>query len=290
MFERGYGNYRLGFRLPRGCAVLMAVTCAVFILQTAMDMMTDGAFTRDWFGLSLHGLARLRIWQLVTYMFLHGSSIFHIIFNMLGLYVFGREIEEMIGTGRFVFLYLCCGVCGGLLWLALGGAAEVCIGASGGVLGLLGTFAAFFPGRRITLLLFLVVPVTLTARMLAAGYAVISVFSLFTGHNPNVAHLAHLGGGLAGYIYGFRTKRARGFLFGTEWTEWNPFSVRWFRQLRSAVRRRKFRLLDPEPDYVPGRNEIDGILEKISGRGMDSLSRWEKAVLDRAGRNGVRPD
>ncbi len=288
MYAREYHDFPAGSGLGKGCKTLLIVTLAAFVIQIFGDLFSGGGFTRL-FGLSLDGMQRLYAWQLCTYMFLHSRFfIFHVIFNMIGLYVFGRDVEEMIGTGRFVMLYLLCGFLGGLFWLIAAPSNATCIGASGAVFGLLGTYAAFFPDRRITLLLFFVLPVTLTARTLAIGFGIVSLLSVMSGSSGGVAHMAHLAGGVAGYIYGWRTKKTKGFLFGTEWSRWNPFRHDWMGGVRAGMRRRNVRLMDPDPGYRPERGEVDEILEKVNTRGMASLTRWERQVLDRASKNGVK--
>ena len=288
MYERDNIQANVGSGLGKGCKILLIATFGAFVLQIIAALMADDTFS-ELFGLSGDGIRRLHLWQLVTYMFVHSrTSLFHIIFNMLGLYVFGRDVEDMIGTVRFLLLYLICGVVGGLLWLPLAHPMQRCIGASGAVLGLLGTFAAFFPQRKITLLIFFVLPVTLTARTLAIGFAVISLLSAASGAAGGVAHLAHLGGLAAGVAYGWRTKKTKSFMFGTEWSRWNPFERGWWGSAVAKLRRKNIKLMDPDPDYRPEQEEVDRILEKVSTRGMTSLSEWERHVLDRASKNGVR--
>jgi len=287
MYASEYSDPYSGQTLGKGCKYLLIATLAAFVLQIVVDLLTGGYFTAV-LGLSLHGIQRLYVWQFITYMFLHSKVfIFHVLFNMLGLYVFGRDVEDMIGTARFVMLYLVCGFLGGVFWLIAASPAQLCIGASGAVFGLLGTYAAFFPQRRITLLLFFVVPLTMTARVMAIGFAVISLLSVMSGNDGGVAHMAHLAGGIAGYLYGWRTKKTKGFLFGTEWSRWSPFSKDWFGTVRAGMRRRNMRLMDPEPGYKPEREEIDKILEKVNRQGISSLTRWERQVLERASANGV---
>jgi membrane associated rhomboid family serine protease len=288
MHARDYQDVYARPGLGRGCKTLLIVTLAAFVVQILGDLSTGGQFTRM-FGLSMRGMQRLYAWQLLTYMFLHSKFfIFHVLFNMIGLYVFGRDVEDMIGTARFVILYLLCGFLGGLFWLVAAAPNQTCIGASGAVFGLLGTYAAFFPDRRITLLVFFILPVTLTARMLAIGFGLVSLLSVISGSDGGVAHMAHLAGGVAGYLYGWRTKKSKGFLFGTEWSRWSPFRQGVFSGVRAEMRRRNIKLMDPDPGYRPEQKEVDEILEKVNMRGMSSLTRWERQVLDRASRNGIK--
>jgi membrane associated rhomboid family serine protease len=237
------------------------------------------------FGLSRRGLREGRIWQVVTYMFLHGGPL-HIIVNMLCLAVFGGEIEDALGTRRFLWLYFGCGILGGLGWLVLSGSGlSYCIGASGAVFGVLGTFAALFPERRITLLVFFVLPVTMTARTMAIGLGLVAVLSTIWDRG-NIAHAAHLGGGVAGYLYGRRVARA---VLGVGLPPLPPpheWVRNWLSDRRAKARRRRFRAMSPPENGPPAREEVDRILEKITERGLDSLTREERKTLDRASGRG----
>lgn len=285
MYDYEYSYRDTGSGASRGWKVILIVTIAAYIIQIAADQITGGAFTRI-FALSMGGVRHFFLWQFVSYMFLHGG-LFHILFNMLWFYFMGRDIEDVLGTTRFVFLYIISGVLGGLLWLLLAGSRGICLGASGGVFGLIGAFGAIFATRRITLFIFFI-PITMTGQTMAICAAVLTLVMMFDGGGSGVAHLAHLGGGLAGYIYGRWVKSTRGYLFGTEWSRWNPFRGNWLTRMRSLMRTKNVKLMDPLPDYVPEKAEVDEILEKVSQRGMGMLTRWERQILERASRNGVR--
>jgi membrane associated rhomboid family serine protease len=257
-----------GFAMVPGLSpavkTILIATLGVFFLQLAL-LMTSGMRLTGLFGLSRGGVLHGFLWQFVTYIFLHGGM-WHIFLNMLMLVMFGREIEGILGSRRFLGLYIGCGILGGLGWVLISGRSPAaCIGASGAVFGVLGTFAALFPERRLTLLLFFVLPVTMSARTMAIGMGVISLFSLMGGPDGNIAHAAHLAGGLAGYLYGRQLKRR----------SWNRGRNGW-----RVISREEESALPPAPE------EIDRILEKIKGRGIGSLNRAERDVLDRASRQG----
>lgn len=144
------------------------------------------------------------IWQCVTYLFLHGSF-FHILFNMLTLWMFGVELERMWGTRYFVKYYFIAGIGAGLTQVILGilpfGFADefyypITIGASGAIYGLLLAYALYFPHRPIYLYFVFPVP----ARIFVAILGAIAFLSATSG-GGGVAHTAHLGGLAAGYIY-----------------------------------------------------------------------------------------
>jgi membrane associated rhomboid family serine protease len=139
-------------------------------------------------------------WQLITYMFLHWD-ISHLFFNMLGLFFFGVQIERQMGSREFLLFYFVCGFAAGLFSFAAyifsGAYGIVLIGASGAIYGVLLAFAAFFP--RADIYVFGIIPVR--APILVLIYAGIEIFSQMRGSRSGVAHLTHLAGFAAAYIY-----------------------------------------------------------------------------------------
>jgi membrane associated rhomboid family serine protease len=138
-----------------------------------------------------------RPWQIVTYAFLH-ANFNHLFFNMLGLWMFGTELEHVWGQRRFVTFYFASVLAAALTQIAvnvvMGGGPTV--GASGGLFGLLLAFAMLFPNR--TILLFFVIP--MKAKWLALLYGVLELYQGVYVMNSGVAHFAHLGGMLGGYL------------------------------------------------------------------------------------------
>jgi membrane associated rhomboid family serine protease len=149
-------------------------------------------------------------WQLVTYAFLHGS-ITHIAFNMYGLWMFGREVEVLLGRKVFYRLYFASVLAAGIMQVlvtTMTGGMYPTVGASGGVFGILLAYAIYFPNRVIMLLL---PPVALPARVFVFLYAGLELFLGVTGTQAGVAHFAHLGGMIGAYlvIQGRRSGRWR---------------------------------------------------------------------------------
>jgi membrane associated rhomboid family serine protease len=142
-------------------------------------------------------------WQLVTYAFIH-ADINHIFFNMLALLMFGAPLEYTWGTKRFLQFYFVCVVGAGLTYLAWAAVMQAngypigpTLGASGGVFGLLLAYGMLFPKQRVMLLF---PPIPMDARTLVIGYGVIELLLGVTGIEGNVAHFAHLGGMLFGWL------------------------------------------------------------------------------------------
>ncbi len=138
-------------------------------------------------------------WQLISYQFMHGSFS-HILFNMFALWMFGIEIENHWGSKKFLYFYLTCGVVAGLCHLfispLLGGFAAPTIGASGAIYGVLVAFALLFPNRLIFLYFFIPVKAKYLVTIM-----IVMEFMLVDSANSGIAHLAHLGGALAGIVF-----------------------------------------------------------------------------------------
>jgi membrane associated rhomboid family serine protease len=155
--------------------------------------------------------SRFAPWQIVTYAFLHGGFT-HIFFNMLALYMFGSEIERLFGGRFYAAYYFGCVVSAAICHLAvnawMGLPPAPTVGASGGVYGLLLAFGLYFPQRRVLLLF---PPIPLPARVFVFGFAALELFFGVTGTAAGIAHFAHLGGMLGGFL--MIQYRRRGFPF-----------------------------------------------------------------------------
>jgi membrane associated rhomboid family serine protease len=175
---------------------LLIANIAVYVLQMS------GAIEVDSFALWPPGgfESQFEPWQIVTYAFLHGNFA-HIFFNMLGLYMFGAEVERLFGSRFYALYYFGCVVSAALCHLAvnafMGVAPYPTVGASGGIYGLLLAFGVYFPHRRVLLLF---PPVPLPARVFVLLFAVLELIFGVTGTAAGVAHFAHLGGMLGGWL------------------------------------------------------------------------------------------
>ena len=193
---------------------LLIVNAVVFVVQAYLKAKYPTFSTDHYLGLSLDGLRHGYLWQLLSFQFLHGG-IFHLLINSWGIYVFGPVVEHAVGRGRFLWLYLLSGILGGGVHV-LGslvfpghfggitvGSATVYIpvvGASAGLFGLIAAFATLFPKQELTVFLFFIFPVTVTARVLLGVSAGIGLLGVFLA-GDNVAHGAHLGGMLMGFAF-----------------------------------------------------------------------------------------
>jgi len=246
-----------------------------------------------WFALSADGMRAGRVYQLITFQFMHGGWL-HLLGNMFTLYFFGRAMEETLGRKGLLALYLLSGTIGGLVqviaaftWPRFWGAPVV--GASAGVFGLIAAFAMRAPDQPITMFIYFF-PVTIQAKILLIGEAVISLVGMFgplihfDGMTGNLAHAAHLGGMLTGIFYiRWAGRVPRSFEF------WKPFARRTppKRELVStAAPRRAWRAASKPVDDLPPAEfisrEVDPILEKISAQGIHSLTPRERQILEAA--------
>ncbi|ACF13251.1 Rhomboid family protein [Chloroherpeton thalassium ATCC 35110] len=248
--------------IPPAIKTIILVNVGVFLLQF---MTPFGGFLTGLGALWPIDSGNFEVWQPLTYMFLHGGFT-HILFNMFALWIFGAEIENYWGTRHFTTYYFVCGVGAALINLIASiGAGGPTVGASGAVFGVLLAFGMMFPNRYI--FLYFLFPIK--AKYFVAGYAIIEFFSTFNINSP-VAHFAHLGGMLVGYVY---IKIMQG--------EW-PLQD-WLDKI--------FPMKDSSPNQPSSREreeKIDVILDKISRSGYESLSSEEKRILLEASKDNKK--
>lgn len=198
-----------GFITP-GVKLLVVACTGVFLVQTLVGLLAPPWVTGwllKWFALIPMGvMPGLRIWQPFTYIFLHGG-LFHLLINMLMLWMFGRELELVWGKRRFLNYFFMCGIGAGLinvlvksipmLW-GRGPSSSATIGASGAIFGILIANAILFPDRRIWLI---PLPITIPMRPYVAVMGAIEFFSTLGAGGDNISHICHLGGMLVGWLY-----------------------------------------------------------------------------------------
>ena len=188
---------------------LVAANVLVFALQT----MSKGALDvlALWPLQPIDGVSYFRPWQIVTYAFLHSTgNITHLLFNMLGLWMFGAEVERYVGPRRLLACYFASVITAALSQLFVpmifGAPPGPTIGASGGVFGLLLAYAFLFPTRKV---IPLIPPIPMPAWLFATLYAGVELFLGVTGTLSGVAHFAHLGGMVGSALVIMQWQRAR---------------------------------------------------------------------------------
>lgn len=174
--------------MTRSVLTLVIANVAVFLLT-----QTQPALVRTFWYVPAQVLERP--WTLITYMFLHGGWS-HLLFNMLGLYFFGSHLEVYLGQKRFLILYFVSGLSAALLSSVFSPLTPI-IGASGGVYGVFIAFATFWPRQEIYI--WGIFPIQ--ARWMVVGMTALTLFGGFGGASDGIAHFAHLGGFLGGYLY-----------------------------------------------------------------------------------------
>jgi membrane associated rhomboid family serine protease len=203
----------------RGPVDQSAIPNVIFVLLIANGLVYAAQqlapyFMMTWFPLWPLGSENPSFmpWQILTYGFLHDlNSLRHILFNMFGLWMFGRDLERLMGAQRFLTYYLTCVIGAGLVQLivaAVQGGSYPTLGASGGVFGILLAYAMAFPNRTVMLLF---PPIPMKAKYFVLGYGILELYLGLSGRAPGVANFAHLGGMLFGFILlqYWRGKRGR---------------------------------------------------------------------------------
>ncbi len=247
--------------LTPGVKGLMIACGVIFVFQLALPLTVEQGFVKL-FGLGVEGVMRGWWWQFATYALLHGNM-WHLLLNMLGLFFLGPELERNLGTRMFLIMFAFCCVLGGIGWLALTWPYDfLCVGASGGIFGLIGAFAGLYPHRQLTLLVFFVIPVTMPAWLLAVLFGLMQLAYLLNPGGSSIAYAAHLAGGIAGFLF-------------------TKVMYRHGRRTTFRPQREQFVATHAEP-RPPTREEIDAILDKISREGIHRLTPRERAMLQRA--------
>lgn len=273
MSERDYlrgdagGSFRGAFWVNSPATkVLLLGICGIHFLLAVLRVASPEGYA------ALNRLLRLsprdvlegwKLWQIVTATFLH-HDLFHLLFNALNLYFFGRMVEERLGTRKFLLFCLGAAVSasfGYLLWSLAQRSVIPMVGASGAVMGLLIAAALWYPQLTVV---FFVFPMPLW--VLAAILVGMDLLMAFGG-SPDIAHTAHLAGALFGWIW----VRHAGLF--------DPLT-RVFRRATESRRRRQDLRRAAEEQHLRGR--VDAILDKVNREGMSALTEEERRFLKEA--------
>jgi len=264
----GYGYHAYGARIgtPRVLLALIVLNGAIWFLQFIVNLFFGQGVTEG--ALRILGLYYPRaigtgfIWQFITYAFLHDpGSIHHVLFNMLFLWMFGREVVAVLGRRRFLIFYFTAAVFAGLLFVGFDLAKTIlarrpalpCVGASGVVMAVIMLYALYFPNRTVLFMFFI------PMRVRTFVFIVI-IFELFgvLDLNSNVANSAHLGGLLWGVLF-----------------------LRYGTRIESLLSRPSRPRPAPTAD---DERRLDAILDKIHREGMNSLTWGERRFLRKMAR------
>ena len=277
-YKPGFG-VTIGSKWTRVIMILIIVNVTVFIIQllfstissqwgvpaVGMPPEADGVvhhvrlgpdrFTTLFWLYQPLAIGKLWLWQFVTYTFLHSvSNPWHIIFNMLVLWMFGSEVERAMGTRRFLTMYFTAGIFAGIFGCLFTPNNPI-LGASGAIFAVEIAFAMFYPNATI---IFFVFPIK--AKYLVTIFAGITVFNCLIPTGGNVAHFAHLGGLLYGFLFIRYEPRFSNFIISRQ----------------NQQREKEYK----KEEEV--RNVVDALLDKVNRTGMKSLTRRERSYLKNA--------
>ncbi len=295
----GMGGFSL---LPPVIKKLIIINIAVFLIQSLFESITLGGYP-GWYvinryfalnpltGIDPTGQSyNFQIWQVITYQFMHGGF-WHIFMNMFILWMFGNEIENIMGSKKFLFFYLLSGVGAAATQLIIGPVISnhlaFTIGASGAVYGVMIAFALFFPERLVYISFLFPVKAKY-----AIGFFIIFEF-ISIGDQSLVAHLAHIGGALTGFIF-IMLDRKNNYnidaLFNKLKSTTSSFTTNSSNGFRKPSRASFGKKNVQEAEFYdinestkstpkPTQSEIDRILDKISESGYQNLTAEEKRIL-----------
>lgn len=318
------------FRIPPITKNLLIINVLMYLATTVLEK--NGIMLNDLLGLHFFKAESFMPYQLVTYMFMH-ASFNHIFFNMLAFWMFGRILEQVWGPRRYLIFYLVCGVGAGIcqevvqyfqyVSEGLANFTEVTngeavipmskyldlwttVGASGAVYGILLGFGMSFPNERILLL---IPPIPLRAKYLVMGYVAIELFMALGMKDTGVAHFAHIGGMLFGFLLILYWRhRARSYKSGfSAWAEYKPKGESFWSKLKTKMRPRETtahrsagsstRSSDTTSNNTSShtsdtgsfadslerrrqqQEEIDRILDKVKKSGYSCLTEQEKKAI-----------
>ena len=267
---------------------IIIVNTAVFLVAQ-IPVNFGSAFLHEIFHLSWGNIRSGFIWCIATYSLIH-ADFFHILVTSLFIFFFGRTLQAQIGGSKLFELYIASVLFGGLLWLPVNLTSQgSVVGASAGALGIVAVFCLRHLNQRITLLLFFILPVTITGKQMLAfflGFDLIGFLLFEMGpirsisplFSKGVAYSAHLGGMLGGYLF-YRYLLDRESLFRRR----GPLITvpQWVKKkAKRSSSKPSFRINLSNRNQL--KTEVDRILDKINSEGFGSLNEEEKRTLDRA--------
>lgn len=258
-------SFGLGTTWTPAVKVLIITNGVIFAIQALAQMPMP---VSQWLGLVPHSVIfKGWLWQLVTYMFLHGG-LMHIAFNMLALWMFGSQLERVWGAREFLRYYFITGIGAGLINVAFTPTSHIpTIGASGAIFGLLLAYGVLFPNNLILLYFF----IPIKAKYFVILFAAIEFLLSRSYTSDGVAHFAHLGGMAVGFIY----------------LKASPLAQRYVWQIsRKSRLQKEARQVKLEAqrmtDLQAIRSEVDYLLDRINKVGYEKLTAEEKERLERA--------
>jgi membrane associated rhomboid family serine protease len=268
------GSFEAAIQAPAVLTRLIGVTVVVYVFQLLLNSRAEGSVFTNWLQLTSDDLYfRGQVWRLLTYAFVHSvQSPLHLLFNMMTLYAVGRMVTNPLGGREFLWFYLTSAVFAGMcsvVFYTLIGQQPSIIGASGAVYAVFGIAAMYYPRQKVYL--FGALPVEM--RWLLAGFVVMDALPMLASSSTGVAHSAHLGGLLFGFLYARMSMNlTRG---------WDRLVGR----ITTRNRSRSLKIFAPSDTPESSLDhQMDMILAKISRSGEASLTARERNILTQASR------
>lgn len=296
LYDRDYGrdeeltpwdrHQRSMSQSPKSITVILViVTVAIHLIDLITASHPEGkppeSLLVEYFGCYKETLIKPWLWfQFLTYGFLHAQeNIFHVGFNMFGLFIFGRAVEERMGRGEFLRFYLVSmfvgGVIGSLTYWAMGVSAGLVIGASGAVMAVTIMFACYYPHTNILLMMVFPVKAWIVAVVFVASNLLGSISMLYgqDQQDGGTAFTVHLAGIAFALLYHFQNWNLR-FLDVSNYQG----------RVERSVRRTRLKIHDPDEKLRREEEDVDAILAKIHQSGEESLTRSERRTLEKHSR------
>lgn len=266
--------------------ILINVICFVlpFFIKTLLFLFNLPEHTFfSWFELSPHPSTFIfQPWTLISYGFLHGSF-GHILWNMLLLYYAAQFFLNLFSPKRFLNVYFSGIIAGGVVFMlsyalfpVFEGHYPSLVGASAGVMAVLIFSCTYMPNQEIRLLFF-----NVKLMYLGIGLVVLDVLQIPTGNAGG--HIAHIGGAALGFLYASQLQKGNDIGRGFDWVIESITAI--FKSKKTMETVHKAKRKSRQPSSVKSQKEIDTILDKISDSGYESLSKEEKELLFKAGKN-----
>ena len=275
LYDRPYMRRNLSPRLNSLTDFLILTLIVSFIFQSVLKLFAVDLPLLRSFGLSFESLKSGFIWTLFTYSFLHEGAL-HLLFNILGIHFISRNLEYSLTRESFIMLFLFSIFLGSISWLSFNINGGFLIGTSAFVMGSLTRFCLMRPDNPITFLLFFVLPISLKPKHLLFGVMGLELYGFIFSelqNISNIAHSAHLGGMLAGFI--LSTSFGKSFVLPKL-----SFKSSKFKSAKSKTTVTDYSI-DSEVT-TDLENQVDKILDKINEKGFGSLTDREKSLLDKA--------
>jgi len=248
-----YNYNKMGNNISNGVRTLLIINITIFMITNLLGMRYE-FFSK--FGLVPYQFFQeLNLWQPITYMFLHGNLI-HILFNMLVLWMFGNELERILGKSKFLELYFFCGIGSGIITLLFNyNSYTPVVGASGAIYGLFAAYAIIYPNRNVYFYFLFPIKIKYLLFLISS----ISFLSIILQQNTSISHITHLGGIIFCLIY------------------FNINKISNYKKIFTSLYKTKDgnKIVSINKKKMNRELEINNILDKINLSGIESLSQNE---------------